>query len=525
MRKKISGITIYWLAGLLAPAMIFMPTTSFASQPFSSQLNKELYNYIKSAETKEKMAKMPKVSFIFINKPIASVMNEVAGIIGYSVAFEDGVDLNTRITARVVNMPINEALNTILKPIGYMYSLDNLRKLIIVKAFKTVMIKLPPDVIENFSANYNYSSTGETETDQGSSNGGGGTGGGTGGGGSSSTSSTQATSTMSSTERLSGRGIESSLVDQIRAILSKSGTVSLDPSTGILYIRDYPKYVSHAERFVKEWIKQFDKQVLVEAYVIDLGLNSSNQIGIDWSLIKKYLSGNRVWHITQTLPDITNPSISASLTAKSPFTDEYAFNLFLHALESQGKVRVVSEPRILIQNNTIGYIQAGDSVPYISNIQSNYQGENQMEISYQTSRVIEGVSMSIVPHIINNKQIELTISPTLSNIKGWNTFTIDGNTVSNPIVTTRSLYTKLFIRNGGFLVIGGATTDTSNVQHVKVPLLGDIPLIGKLFTYENKNKQKSQMIILLRVKIVKGRERRKLEEEAIDSSSAVTTQN
>ncbi len=518
--NKVKGIIPCLSAAVIVS---ITPIASVAGQPFSTQLNKELYNYIKTAETEKRLAKMPKVSFIFVNKPIASVMNDIAGIIGYSVAFEDGVDLNTRVTARIVNMPINEALDTILKPIGYMYSLDNLKKLIVVKAFKTVMIKLPPDIIEDFSANYNYSSTGETETDEGS-NGGGGNGGGGGSGGSSSTSSTQATSTMSSTERLSGRGIESSFVSQVKAILSKSGTVSLDPSTGILYIRDYPKYVAQAEKFVKKWIKQFDKQVLVEAYVIDLGLSNSNQIGIDWGLIRKYLSGNRVWHITQTLPAITNPSISASLTAKSPYTDEYTFNLFLHALESQGRVRVVSEPRILIQNNTIGYIQAGDSVPYISNIQNNYQGEDQMEISYQTSRVIEGVSMSIVPHIINDNQIELTISPTLSNIKGWNTFTIDGNTVSNPIVTTRSLYTKLFIRNGGFLVIGGATTDTSNVQHVKVPLLGDIPIIGKLFTYENRNKQRSQMIILLRVKIVKGRERRKLEEEAIDSSNAVTIQ-
>lgn len=518
MKVGIKGIVTSCITVSMSLAPIY--GYAYANQPFSAQLNRELYNYIKIKEKKKNLKKLPKVSFIALNKPLATVINNLANIVGYSTAFADGVNLNTKVTTRIINMPFNNALKTILDPIGYTYSLDEVNKLITVKAFKTVILKLPSDILENFSINYSYSSTGTSEA----SNQSGGSGTGGGGGGSSSSSNTQAVNTMGATERLSGRGVANALKDQVKAILSKSGTVSLDPATGILYIRDYPKYVDQAEAFVKKWIKQFSGQILVEAYVIDLSMNNSEQIGINWNLIKKYLTGNRVWNISQTLPSVSSPSITANLTATSPYSDEYTFNLLLHALKTQGKVRVVSEPRILVQNNTVGYIQAGDSIPYISNVQSNFEGDNNMAISYQTNTVIEGVSMSITPHILNNGNIELTIAPTLSNIKGWTTFTIQGNTVRNPIVTTRSLYTKLIIKNGGFIVIGGATANTNNVQYVKVPVLGDIPILGKLFTYENKQKQRSQMIVLLRVKKVSGKEKLKLEEEANDVSGIVNVQ-
>jgi len=460
-------------------------------------LIKQLENVIQQEKEYTKYQKLPKVNLNAVNQPLGIVMQNFAVLTNYSLSFADGVDLNTPITIRIVNTPIKKALESILYPIGYSFDLDTKYKRITVKAFVEKNIQIPPILLDSEDMKYTFSSTGKTGDDSGSG------GGGSNGSNSSSGGEVSASSKVDVTNNMKGSDAVKILLKHINAILSDKGTASLDPVTGSLYIRDYRPYVEKAEEYVKQWVNQFSKQVYIRAYIVDIMLDKNHELGIDWSTVQRSLIRHTTTlQFTQTAAStITNPV--ATLTANNG-SGANPFNLLLKALSTQGKVRVLSEPKIVIMNHELGYIQSGDSIPYVSNIEENFIGTegNNAQTTYQISRVLEGVTLAIKPHILKNNMIDLTIVPTLSSIKDWRKLNIGNNMVDNPVITTRNTYTKLVVKNGEMIVIGGAQTNINKVEKMRVPLLGDIPILGTLFGYTQHKKSKSVMLVILQAQIV-----------------------
>ena len=512
MRK---GIII---GSFLVASALYMSGGYIHAQTLDSTkiLERQLEQVIKQERSIQYYNSLPKVSLNAINQPLGVVMQNFAVLTNYSLAFADGVNLNTPVTIKIVDEPINQAIKEILDPIGYYAVMDNIHHRIIVKAFVTKVIQLPPSVIDDEDLKYAFSSTGEAGN-AGSSGGG--------GGGGSSSSSTVGGNVESSGKinlktEMKGKDAVKMLVNHIRAMLSNQGTVSLDPVTGSLYIRDYKPYVEATEKFIKQWIASFSKEVYVKAYILDVSLNKDHEFGIDWNTIQKDL----IRHTTtvnmsqSSTTVISNPIAQLTLNNGSTINP---FNLVIKALESQGKVRVLSEPKVVIMNHEIGYIQAGDSIPYVSDIQENYIGTEgtNAQTTYQISNVLEGVTLAIKPHILKGNRVDLTIVPTLSSVKGWKKLNIGSNTIDNPIITTRNLYTKLTVKNGQFIVIGGAQTDSEQVTKMRVPILGDIPIIGGLFGVTTHTVQKNVMLVLLQVKVVNSNVESQLHNEAVKSMS------
>ncbi len=506
MKKIISGVALScMLTGALSGQV-------FASSNTNNALQKQLIKIIKQERQNQYYRKLPKVSLNAINQPLGIVMQNFAVLTNYSLSFEDGVNLNTPVTIRLVNVPVNQAIKTILDPIGYYFTVDNTHHRIVVKAFVSKTIQIPPSIIDDESLKYSFSSTGESGQ---SSSGSGG------GGGSSSDTSTiggdvEATGKIDLKSRSEGKDAVKIFINHVRSMLSNSGTASLDPVTGSLYIRDYKPYVETATKYVHNWIKSFSKEVYVKAYIVDVSLNRDHEFGIDWNTIQRDLirHSTTIGLSQASTSVISNPV--GQITANNGSTVN-PFNLVIKALSSQGNVRVLSEPRVVIMNHEIGYIQAGDSIPYVSNIQENYIGTtgDNAQTTYDISRVLEGVTFAIKPHILKNGKIDLTIIPTLSSVKGWQKLTIGKNVINNPIVTTRNLYSKLTVKNGQFIVIGGAQTNSEQTNKIRIPILGDIPIIGGLFGTTTHTKTKSVMLVLLKVNVVNAKVANRLHNEAV----------
>jgi len=477
----------------------------------NSYLINKLQQVIKQQKEIEHYNQLPKVSLNAINQPLGIVLQNFAVLTNYSLTFADGVNLNTPITIRLVNTPIKEAIREILDPIGYTYTIDTVHHRITVKAFVTKEIQIPPSIVDNEDLKYVFSSTGEAGENNSS--------GGGGGSGSSSSSTiggtTEATGKIMLQDNMVGKDAFKALMFHIRSILSDRGTVSIDPITGSIFIRDYKPYVDQAVKVIKQWINSFSKELYVKAYVVDVSLNKDHEFGIDWNTIQRDI----IRHSTSLNASssstnlISNPIFSMTVNNGSTINP---FNLIIKALSKQGHVKVLSEPRIVIMNNEIGYIQSGDSIPYVSNIQENYigtQGTN-AQTTYEVDRVLEGITLAIKPHILNNGNIDLTIIPTLSSVKEWKKLTIGNNVIENPVITTRNMYTKLVVKDGQFFVIGGAQTNINQVTRVRIPILGDIPIIGGLFGTTQHIKQKNIMLVLLQVKVVTPKVAEKLHNEA-----------
>jgi type IV pilus assembly protein PilQ len=153
----------------------------------------------------------------------------------------------------------------------------------------------------------------------------------------------------------------------------------------------------------------------------------------------------------------------------------------LHALAERNQVNLLSRPRVVTMDNQESVIEVGDQIPFKK---LNQFGVTSFEFKDAT------VQLVVKPHIIGSEFILLEVAPKADFQNG---FTPDGT----PIISTRKASTKVKVRNGETIVIGGLIRDSLIKNEQKVPILGDIPLLGLLFKSTKSTKVKTELIIFI----------------------------
>jgi type II secretory pathway component GspD/PulD (secretin) len=175
------------------------------------------------------------------------------------------------------------------------------------------------------------------------------------------------------------------------------------------------------------------------------------------------------------------------------------FAMTLSALKQNIGATVVSNPRLLVASGEKATIHVGKNEPYAqkSTAQSGSGGSStQSEIGM----IKTGVQLLVTPTVNSESNVTLRIRPELSNKSG--TVVIDGNPV--PIITTRDVETEFNVDSGRTVAIGGLVSDDNQERVSKIPLLGDIPIIGKyLFSHTHTDRMKSEIIVFVSVSVVK----------------------
>jgi type IV pilus assembly protein PilQ len=166
-------------------------------------------------------------------------------------------------------------------------------------------------------------------------------------------------------------------------------------------------------------------------------------------------------------------------------TSEF-IDIQLSAMEDEGKVKVLSSPKIITQDNQPAYIESGDEIPY----QTIEEG-GAFEVSFKKAVV----SLKVTPHVIgNNIFMDITIN---KDTKG-------GTTVRGDIIiNTNELTTKVMVVNGETVVIGGLIEQTNSDTLNKVPFLSEIPLLGWLFKKNTKVNDKNELLIFITPSVLK----------------------
>jgi general secretion pathway protein D len=163
----------------------------------------------------------------------------------------------------------------------------------------------------------------------------------------------------------------------------------------------------------------------------------------------------------------------------------------LRALETDGKLDVLSRPYILASDNQTATITVGQEVPRITRSQLTDQGQTINTVEYEDV----GIILNVLPHINPDGMVILEVAPEISQLTGT---TVDiGSGVSAPVIAKRSAYSRVGIRNGNTIVIGGLMEDRKTVTVTKVPLLGDIPLVGQAFRRDIVSKSKTELLIFM----------------------------
>ena len=253
----------------------------------------------------------------------------------------------------------------------------------------------------------------------------------------------------------------------LQSVMSKRGSIAGDPRTNSLIITDIPEFIEKAKNIVRRLDKK-TPQVLIEVLMIDKKVEDDVSFGIDWSFTNTKNEGtNLAKSISQTL-QLAGSNAIAVAYGKTMFGHN-RLETTLEALSLNEAVDVIANPKILTLDNITANIEIIEQIPYTSESSST-------EGSVTSTQFKDtGVTLSVKPHITPDGHIILDVETKQSFRTG---FTPD----NEPIIDSRISKSTMMILDGQTIVIGGLRKKDDTSTITKVPFLGDIPLLGKLFS-------------------------------------------
>lgn len=282
----------------------------------------------------------------------------------------------------------------------------------------------------------------------------------------------------------------------------------INKEAGILTVYTSAKKHKQIKRYLETTLNRTNKQVLIEATVVEVELNDRYQAGVDWSASTSDSSGST--NLTQGLLS-TNLSNDPNFSINLSSLGTWNFNLGIKMLEQFGDAKVLSSPKIMAMNNQAALLKVVDNEVYFTvdvnreSATASSAGVTTFETTVHTVPV--GFMMHVTPFISEGNHISLNIRPTLSRIVGYvndpNPELASENVVSQiPIIQEREMDSVLRLRNRQTAVIGGLIQDVNDNSTSGVPILSSIPWIGNLFSYRDDQVKKSELIIFIRPIIV-----------------------
>ena len=310
--------------------------------------------------------------------------------------------------------------------------------------------------------------------------------------------------------------------------------IQIDPETRSLVI--VADEETHDE--IMKVIKNLDRpkpQVLIKVVFAEVTLNKSLNVGVEGSYtfnVRNGAAGGVSTTTTNTTANTTggtaitsgSTAVQSALLSPGTIGTGSAQTLFglsqlangsfvrlatdnwqatLYALASHGNVNVLSRPTIMARNNQQAVIVVGQEVPFVTNSQITETGQTINTVQYQDV----GIILRVTPFITSNHEVEMIVSPEVSSVDSQSV-TLSPN-VSSPIIDKIAAETVVVTPDNSTVVIGGMMQkqQTSTVQ--KVPILGDLPLVGVAFRHTTKSDVRTELLIFLTPSIIEGTDKMK----------------
>jgi len=294
---------------------------------------------------------------------------------------------------------------------------------------------------------------------------------------------------------LEGLGIydtdtQSRISRSLRLVAKKELLIVPDKTRNYLmiytYSRNFPKILDLIEELDKP-----QKQVFIDVYIAQVSLDDALETGIDWSLAGPATNIERKG---ETIPYTLGQAFNTrQLIGKGLNYDFISENLevYLRALHATKSVDIMARPSILVKNNEKATMSLGRKVPLVKSVNVNITGLTTSKIEYKDI----STSMTVTPQIHPDNYVSLNIVQTINDVSA-ETFQISEE--FNPqVILIREATTQLRVKDGQTVCLGGFITDDVTSDEKKVPLLGDIPILGYLFKYSVQSQTKRELVIFI----------------------------
>ncbi len=264
-------------------------------------------------------------------------------------------------------------------------------------------------------------------------------------------------------------------------------TVVVDTSTNTMIFQTSREEYSKVSGLLQT-LDRPAKGALIEVTVAELSLDDKNQLGVEW-LTNKALSGGG----SVSTGTASGLAIGSAGFNYKVFDSATNLRFVLNALASDNQATVLSSPRVMARNGETATIQVGQEVPIITSQQSGGTTTVGAAAVLQTIQYRStGVILRVKPVIHSSDQIDLDVSQEVSGAQSTST----GVNVS-PTFTTRRIETKLTLRNGATVLLGGLISDQNSQGMAGIPFLKDVPGLGSFFSTKNRSGQRSELVVLI----------------------------
>lgn len=385
-----------------------------------------------------------KVNFSAESAPLKTVLYGILSDTKMNVAFDPDVDTNIPLTVRFEDIELISALNTIMQISNLKFTLEE--KTIKIKTTEKKIFKLP---YIKTSSSYSSSLGGDLS---------GGSGGGvtsgstaTGAGGFSSSGGISGSFSVNFEGDKDTYDIYTQIEENIKSFLSEKGKLTLNRFTGTIVVEDRPDRIRLVESFLSNIKREIDKQVLIEARIIEVNLSEGYQYGIDWTAVARNL-------LSSSITVSQNLSLGSSVASLSIVRAD--MNALINAVGTFGKINTLSNPRVLVVNNQTAMFTAGNIYPFwdkqVNIVGGTVTAQPFTTVTYQRRNILSGIIFGVTPHIEDDGEITVNIVPISTSLQGTRQYK-EGNVVvaEAPIINIKQAGTIVKVKDGDIIIIGG----------------------------------------------------------------------
>ena len=261
-------------------------------------------------------------------------------------------------------------------------------------------------------------------------------------------------------------------------------------TTGTIMVRHYPDVLDEIGEYVRSIEEIAQRQVLIEAQIVEVTMRKEFVAGIDWGVVFNDLGVTMGQSVGASGVNV----FQAALSRRD-------VNAVLGAMSNQGDVNVLSSPSVVTLNNQVALLSVGtQEVFFTSTTTLNNQG-GLAQVTTQPGTVTNGVTLSVTPQVSGDGWVTMSIQPAISSLTGE---AVGPNGDRFPIMDVRVTDNVIRVREGETIFIGGLLEDVIRETETKTPLLGDIPILGSLFRRTDVFSRKSDLIVMITPTVLKG---------------------
>ena len=291
------------------------------------------------------------------------------------------------------------------------------------------------------------------------------------------------------------------LEKQIETLMSDDGRLVINRLSGTIQVTDWYQRVDEIEDFLSSVHEALHRQVQIEARIYEVNLNDNYSLGIDWNRVD--FLGDSTGLIGAASSIISSPigGVIPKINTTSISFSDASFDGVIEALQEQGELKVVSQPRIVTLNNQPALIKVATDQPFFTQTITQGTSGTGNIVTEEANSVTIGLVLSVTPQISEDGWIMLDVTPIISRLRETAISPLE--TSNAPVLDVKQSSGLVRLKDGEMMIIGGLIQEESSETERKVPLLGDIPLLGRLFTGTYTVKTKSELVIFISPKIVK----------------------